>query len=507
MAVSNINMVIIDQNKLPQLNENTGKFKEFFATAVPEVKKGPNTNKEASQEQHNLSSSVDVQDNSIEVQAQPEQQIVDNNLSPEIPEELSKIAPESTNISVAPSDFLNNLQNNEAENSVIILPESAAIITQEPNLPSETLVDIPLVETNLDSVRDEPLLTEDLTQINEDIDPIATYVEPAIILEQQISNTESAQKSPETILLDNEKEIFMVNNDAMDENSIEIFGEAKADIKIMKDNVKTTAAPVSDLLNDEMNLVTNTAENVKMPTEFQNITNVAVENVDSPSNLIPNLALKASQNQNTNSKITVNPEIEPILDMPIQTELDSNAEFADQKDELSNLVVDVRNSKIAKDNEFLINNEDKINSTEASSVSKQIKDAVNNINHINGKKITISLTPESLGKVEIELSIKGSNITHVKIEAIKPETVILLEKYAENIQKALKEVDSTSEASLSFNLKEGSDSEYKAPQQSKMNLLLAEEDRIKPYELTAHPINQNVYIIAGPQGTRVYMEL
>ena len=91
------------------------------------------------------------------------------------------------------------------------------------------------------------------------------------------------------------------------------------------------------------------------------------------------------------------------------------------------------------------------------SISNQLKSAVQKIDAVNGKRITITLTPESLGRVEVELTTnKAGHITAIEIKAVKPETLSMLEKNSQLLQDALKEVTPGNDASLSFNLKEGS---------------------------------------------------
>jgi len=93
--------------------------------------------------------------------------------------------------------------------------------------------------------------------------------------------------------------------------------------------------------------------------------------------------------------------------------------------------------------------------TDMKSISNQLKAAVENVHNINGKRITITLTPESLGRVEVELTLKAGQITAIEIKAVKPETLQILEKNSQMLQDTLKEVTSSNDASLSFNLKEG----------------------------------------------------
>lgn len=101
------------------------------------------------------------------------------------------------------------------------------------------------------------------------------------------------------------------------------------------------------------------------------------------------------------------------------------------------------------------------------SISNQLKSAVENIHNINGKRITITLTPESLGRVEVELTLKAGQITAIEIKAVKPETLQMLEKNSQMLQDTLKEVTSSNDASLSFNLKEGNHQHNRQEQSAK----------------------------------------
>lgn len=92
------------------------------------------------------------------------------------------------------------------------------------------------------------------------------------------------------------------------------------------------------------------------------------------------------------------------------------------------------------------------------SVAKQIQGAVQNLNSVNAKRITLSLTPESLGRVEIEVNVKAGQINSIEIKAAKPETLQLLETNAKILQETLKEVASSNDASFGFSfLGKGSD--------------------------------------------------
>ena len=87
---------------------------------------------------------------------------------------------------------------------------------------------------------------------------------------------------------------------------------------------------------------------------------------------------------------------------------------------------------------------------EMHSVSNQIKTAVQKLNDGIAKSITITLTPESLGRVEIEVNVKAGNISTIEIKASRPETLQLLETNAKILQETLKEVSAGNNASLGF---------------------------------------------------------
>ena len=99
----------------------------------------------------------------------------------------------------------------------------------------------------------------------------------------------------------------------------------------------------------------------------------------------------------------------------------------------------------AIDTEMIIDQPDKIRS-----ISDQIKTAAQNLSAVNGKRITITLTPESLGRVEIEVHVQAGRISAIEIKASKLETLQLLETNAKMLQETLKQVSSGNEANLGF---------------------------------------------------------
>ena len=140
------------------------------------------------------------------------------------------------------------------------------------------------------------------------------------------------------------------------------------------------------------------------------------------------------------------------------------------------------------------------------SISNQLKSAVQNIGAVNGKRITITLAPESLGRVEVELTIKAGNITAIEIKTVKPETLHMLEKNSQMLHDALKEVTSGSDASLSFNLKEGNHDGSQQQQNAKQaNIPLFDINNIEQNDdvkVTPRSTTQgDIYNVDGPNST------
>ena len=74
----------------------------------------------------------------------------------------------------------------------------------------------------------------------------------------------------------------------------------------------------------------------------------------------------------------------------------------------------------------------------------------------NGKKeISLSMYPETLGSVDVEIEFNKDQVVSIKIFAEKPETLKILIKDIATLEKSLAEVVKADDASLSFNLKDG----------------------------------------------------
>lgn len=96
------------------------------------------------------------------------------------------------------------------------------------------------------------------------------------------------------------------------------------------------------------------------------------------------------------------------------------------------------------------------------SISNQIKTAAHTLSTstVNAKSISIALTPEALGRIEIELHMKDGHINTIEIKATRPETLQILEKNAHILQDALNKLEKVSDgnnANLSFSLNKGND--------------------------------------------------
>lgn len=148
------------------------------------------------------------------------------------------------------------------------------------------------------------------------------------------------------------------------------------------------------------------------------------------------------------------------------------------------------------------------NDVDMNSVSNEIKTAVQNLNSVNGKRVTIALNPDSLGEVTVELTIKDGKIAAIKIEAVKPETLDILAKSSQLLQETLSKVDTAHDASLSFNLKEGNHNNDDQQKAGKGNPLLAElrGDEDAKIEVVSH-VHTDIYDVNGDTNSKVNIQL
>ena len=183
-------------------------------------------------------------------------------------------------------------------------------------------------------------------------------------------------------------------------------------------------------------------------------------------------------------------------------------EFENQKSDFKPIEHTEIGTKISASQEITTNIEpDKTD--EAKSISNQIQSAVKSLSAVNGKSITITLTPESLGRIEVELTLKAGQISTIEIKAAKPETVAILEKNSQMLQDALKEVTGGNDASLSFNLKEGNHGSSQQENAKHVNVPVFDLDNIEQSEdttviATTTPKIDNVY---NPNSSTVNIKL
>lgn len=261
-------------------------------------------------------------------------------------------------------------------------------------------------------------------------------------------------------------------------------------IESQKSDVPNPAAVAQGRVSDEQSKNTKTLKS--QPEEFSIIESVNVQPIADTKSTGKEMLSDFNQSK------------ENILDEGMPKIQNSNDTF-------ESIVRNDTSTKIITDTQEVSATTTSTPSEDIRSVSNQIKTAVENINNVNGKKITINLTPASLGRVEIEVTTQAGKVTSIKIEAAKPETLVMLEKHSQMLQEALKEVTGGNDSSLSFNLKDGNNGGNEQQKSSKnpeiihlSNIKANGESDTTPSPSTT--IAPNIYQVDG-SSSKVDMEI
>ena len=296
----------------------------------------------------------------------------------------------------------------------------------------------------------------------------------------------------------------------IDEEAI-IVADDNGDVSV-DHNVSATDLPKADAAPKEVEQVNPQAAMIEAPLTQAPELQVAVA---SNSNNNDVKAKGANASQSEEFSIVESVKVETIADSDTNPEMqfsfdeqsnDEAIDVADIEKPKQGINVEKPHSASAKVSDVKMTDEaTSFDKEDVNSVVGQIKTAVQNVSNVNGKKITMTLNPESLGKVEVELTMKAGNITAIKITAEK-DAINILEKNAQTLQEALKEVHSANDASLSFNLKEGSQNSDEQQKANKTNQFLAElqSDDAKVVVSKNHT---DIYDVKGDTDSTVNMKL
>jgi hypothetical protein len=120
------------------------------------------------------------------------------------------------------------------------------------------------------------------------------------------------------------------------------------------------------------------------------------------------------------------------------------------------------------------------------------------------KLVTISLHPEELGVIEIELTAnEAGKIVQISVTAKEPETLRILTEGRNILDADLKRIDTAKDASLSFSLGQGEAREHSNNQNSRLlhsdNILTGIDSSIDGSSST-NDVTQSVYISSPQEG-------
>jgi len=321
---------------------------------------------------------------------------------------------------------------------------------------SAELPNIELLVSTMDTVSDDAYITNpEESEIAHD-----SFIPDAII------SSEVQQMHPITTLPKQEMSISIATVQEISENPPEVTlinASTIASDEIQQipkqEHLSENSATVINQQYIEEQQIANTSSDPKMMQQAATSSGRSGNVIDKKPELNVANKLKADINL---SSIVESVDIQPIGDLGDMNHgmsfgsndetLDSELRFA-SKDLVEPLHFETASKPLTS--QVIENNSQTEGLEDITSISNQLKAAVQNIGAVNGKRITITLAPESLGRIEVELTVKAGNITAIEIKAVKPETLHILEKNAQMLHDTLKEVTSGNDASLSFNLKEG----------------------------------------------------
>lgn len=400
----------------------------------------------------------------------------------------------------------------------------SATVLLQPKLTLGDVEEAALEEIATDAEDENPQTDSEIDE--ENILPFATTEQPNIELENNITINSAIQNTAQHSETTTESENIIPVNDNSSLTPKEIVDqttskEIPADLIIKKatpeeqallQNMKSLELPQNasnNTLQTSNNKPSETGITSKLAELVANKADIKVENIDvKPSNNIMGkqnelqvassanllLADETKQGQKVLSKLNgskleakttpkqsvsnadfkLSPEAELTAEETL-VDLDQNSS-ARSSFKSSTALQSNGGSMVARGDEFFASFREnaQIGGKQASApvptnqVSLAVNEAINASDATSGKKqITISLFPDTLGHVKVEIiSAAGkdgaSKIESIKIIAEKRETLEILEKSRIDLQKSLKEVtDSKEESSLEFEMNQGNDGNQK----------------------------------------------